>query len=369
MNVAYLCMERVRQGHPTYAHVNEIINGLRQRGTAVTLYEPRYRIDGPLPGALERLRAFAAANLRLIPNLRRYDALYVRSHFGAWPSSMMAYRLGIPIILEFNGPYEDLFLTWPATRRIAPFVKWLVRSQARRCSAAVTVTEDLAAWLRRENPGVDVSVIPNGANTDLFQPDARPSMKLPETYAVFFGAMTPWHGVRTILEAIRRPEWPERAHLVVVGNGVMRPVVEEAALADSRIHYIGARPYAEIPGIVASARVSLVPCENTGGRAATGLFPLKLFESMAAGVPVVVTDFPGQADLVRDAGCGLVVPAEDPTAFAKAVSRLVDDPSLARAMGEKGRMAAVNDHSWDKRAGDTFRLLHEIIADRRAGAV
>ena len=94
-----------------------------------------------------------------------------------------------------------------------------------------------------------------------------------------------------------------------------------------------------------------------GLRAPTGVVPLKLFEAMACGVPVVVTDLPGQADIVSRYRCGLVVPADDPVAIADAVATLARDEPLARLMGQRGRRAVVDHYSWDAAAGRTHETL------------
>ena len=88
----------------------------------------------------------------------------------------------------------------------------------------------------------------------------------------------------------------------------MRPEVEQAALKTPRLQYLGRLPYREVGAVVAGAAASLVPKIRDNDRNETGLFPVKLFEIMACGVPAIVSDYPGQADLVRRGRCGLVVP-------------------------------------------------------------
>jgi len=72
-----------------------------------------------------------------------------------------------------------------------------------------------------------------------------------------------------------------------------------------------------------------------------------------------VTDFPGQADLIRDHDCGLAVPAEDPDALAAAVAKITASPEAA-AMGQRGRDAILAAHSWDIRAGATAKVLSAV---------
>ncbi len=154
--------------------------------------------------------------------------------------------------------------------------------------------------------------------------------------------------------------------LVIVGDGPERALVEGAAEKDTDIVYLGRQPYRILPGLIAGSLCGLVPKNNLGERAETGLFPLKLFETLACGVPVVVSDFPGQADLVRDNDCGITFPAEDSESLARAVSLIAANPVRAGHMGVRGRTAIVNEHSWDLRAGQTADVLTAV---REASAV
>jgi glycosyltransferase involved in cell wall biosynthesis len=104
-----------------------------------------------------------------------------------------------------------------------------------------------------------------------------------------------------------------------------------------------------------------VPIVDVSGRAATGLAPLKLFETLAAGLPVIVTEYPTQADFVRDNACGMVVTAGDAGALARAVAALAADPIAAREMGARGRRAVEREHSWDLRAAEVDKLLRGLV--------
>ena len=123
-------------------------------------------------------------------------------------------------------------------------------------------------------------------------------------------------GIDTLIKAAYSPYWPPDVNMIIVGDGAEREVVEKAALNNTKITYLGPVPYLDI-GIVANSVASLVPKNNQGDRSSTGLFPLKLFETIACGAPVIVTDFPGQADLVRRYSCGLVIPPMIPMRWLK----------------------------------------------------
>ena len=83
-------------------------------------------------------------------------------------------------------------------------------------------------------------------------------------------------------------------------------------------------------------------------------------KTLACGVPAIVTDFPGQADLVREGRCGLIIPDGDGDALARAVAQLAAHPEEARAMGDRGLELVRREHSWQRRAEQTDRLIASL---------
>jgi len=364
--LAYLSLQATREGQASYAHVHEIIKGLKKRGWHVHLYEPSYAASAITPGPVRRAWEFAAVQLRLFTSVRP-DVLYVRHHFASFPTVLLARLQGIPVVLEVNGLYEDLFIAWPFTKKLAKLFIYTMRSQLRWADLVVAVTPQLAEWARSEG-AKKVVVIPNGANTEKFRPEVKldEDINLPSKYVIFFGALAPWQGIDTMLAAVENPRWPKDVKLVIVGDGAEREKVMVAASRSDRVCYLGPQPYDRMPGIVAGSLVALSPQNDRGRRSSLGgLFPLKVFEALASGVPVIVSDFPGMADLVRDCGCGLVIPPENHHSLAEAVSFLHNNPSVREAMGMKGRELVSKEHSWDKRAEQTHLVLLSLKRARK----
>jgi glycosyltransferase involved in cell wall biosynthesis len=179
---------------------------------------------------------------------------------------------------------------------------------------------------------------------------------------IFFGALAAWQGIDVLLAATSRLEWPSDVALVVLGEGVGRTTVERAAASNPRVQYLGVWPYRDVAGAVAHSIAGLAP--KTGGpeRTVIGLSPLKMYETVSCGTPLIATDMPSQADFVRGIGCGIVVPQEDPQALAQAVATLAGNDALARAMGMRGRAAVVAEHSWERRAGETLSVIERVRA-------
>ncbi|MFT3800667.1 MAG: glycosyltransferase [Burkholderiaceae bacterium] len=91
--------------------------------------------------------------------------------------------------------------------------------------------------------------------------------------------------------------------------------------------------------------------------------PIKLFEYMAAGIPVVISStVPGWRKIVEDSECGLSVDPKDPDAIADAIRKLRDDPEAAQQMGRNGRRAALQSYSWNTQAKGLIDLYRSIAA-------
>ena len=89
---------------------------------------------------------------------------------------------------------------------------------------------------------------------------------------------------------------------------------------------------------------------------------MKLFEYMAAGLPVVASDFPLWRAIVEEAGCGLTVDPLRPDAIAEAVDRLLTDHSLAAEMGRRGRAAVEARYHWGTQADKLLALYARLTS-------
>jgi glycosyltransferase involved in cell wall biosynthesis len=322
------------------------------------LFAPRYANGWARPGLAGRFTEYAKLQWQLCRAARPGDVVYVRAHFLAFLVSVYGRLRGLRLMQEINGPYEDLFISYPWTQCFQGLLTALQRWQFRTADALVAVTPQLKSWVLAQGVRGRVEVVPNGANVDLFRPGAPTEFTdLPAKFVVFFGGFARWQGLETMLAALDCADWPGDTHLVVIGDGQQRDLVEQAARRNPRLRWLGRLAYAAIPGVVCRSIGGLVPKNRQGDRESTGLFPLKVFESLACGVPAVVTDFPGQADLIRQHDCGLVVPPEDAPALARAVARLAADPALVAAMGSRGAAVVRREHSWQRRAEQTAHII------------
>jgi glycosyltransferase involved in cell wall biosynthesis len=173
--------------------------------------------------------------------------------------------------------------------------------------------------------------------------------------------MTQWHGIEVMLAAAQSPLWPQGVDLLLAGPVVDQSLKSRIEQAPSNLIWLDRVPQGDLPAMIRGAVAALVPTVDPRGIAAHGITPLKLFEMLACGAPVIVSDFRGMADLVRGGRCGLVVPSGDAEALARAVGELAADPDRARAMGEAGAHLIASEHSWDARAAETAQIIDGVV--------
>ena len=94
--------------------------------------------------------------------------------------------------------------------------------------------------------------------------------------------------------------------------------------------------------------------------------PVKLFEYMAAGLPVIASDFPLWKGILEESDAGLVVDARDPEAIAEAMDRLIRSPELRQVMGENARLAVLQKYNWQSEANVLLKLYEEVLSRERA---
>lgn len=178
---------------------------------------------------------------------------------------------------------------------------------------------------------------------------------------VYVGQLYRWKGVDALIEAMAH--LPGRRLTIVGGNAAADLAragahAREAGVAE-RIDFIGQVPPHQVAAWLRRARVGVVPLPRAGFlEASTFTSPLKVFEFMHAGVPLVASDLPSIRELVRPNEHALLVAPDDPAALAAGIERLLQDRALAARLAAAAAVH-VRDYSWERRAQ---RLLEFIAA-------
>jgi glycosyltransferase involved in cell wall biosynthesis len=357
LELKILYHHRIRSKDGQYVHIAELIQALRKLGHVVILVGPpafkkaKFGDDAGMiavlkrycPGFVYELMEFAYSfvaywRLREAVFAHQPDCLYERYNLlqpaGVW----LKRRFNLPMLLEVNAPlleerakYEGIALPWLA--------RWSERYTWRGADYVLVVTEVLAkrveaAGVNREN----IVVIPNGINPDHFggefdNEQAKRRLGLEGRLVLgFTGFLRDWHGLEKVMELVASadPGW----HLLIVGDGPARDALDKRAMAlnvTNRLTITGVVGRDHVAAHVAAFDIALQPAVVDYAS------PLKLFEYMALGRPVVAPAQPNIMEILTDGEDAVLFDPRDPRGLGSAVERLCRDAGLRQRIGEAAR--------------------------------
>jgi glycosyltransferase involved in cell wall biosynthesis len=308
----------------------------------------------PAPLGRSELRWSRTPAVTRLARRLRPDVVIERYHNFGGEGVRAAARLGVPAVLEVNAPIVD----YPGSAKarldraliVEPMRRWR-EYICRHVSLFVTPTADiLPAWVDRGR----VLEVEWGADVDQFRPHppgAPPyGRKDGRVLCVFAGAFRSWHGVVQLSATLARlhAAGDERFGAVFIGDGPERPAAIRAARDVPGVTFTGALPHADLPAALAAADVGVAPYDparHAPLRLGFYWSPLKIFEYMAVGLPVVAPALPRLRRLVEHEREGLLYDPADPRGLDRALVTLAD-PALRRRMGAAARERVVREFSW-----------------------
>jgi glycosyltransferase involved in cell wall biosynthesis len=343
---------------------------------ALKTFNETLGLENSLPGELRRILHDQEWGMRLKRRFENHrpDFIYERASLYATAGAFLARELERPLILELNSPLAVEQTTYRATglgELAAQAERWTLA----RADAVLAVSELLRDYAISLGADSDrVHVVPNGVDTERFHPgesdpETRKRWGLGDGPVLgFVGGLRPWHGVKVLPAVLERlaPSHPG-LKLAIVGDGPLRGDLErdvrERGLADNAV-FTGSLPHEEIAPLIRRFDVALAPYPRPDHD--FYFSPLKLFEYMACGVPVVAAGLGQIEEVVRDGDTGLLYPPDELNALLEACERLLSDPDLRLRISSAAAKEIHNHYTWDHNAERASNLARSLISARDA---
>lgn len=295
----------------------------------------------------------------LLRFVREIDCLYLRiewSNVSSTLSWLKTLRLGaLPVIWELNGTPAELQFSESASA-IAGIVSRL-RRNARACDAAIGVSEEVVDFARTDLRIDNVHCIPNGSDPDLFVPRDDPRSG-PLKCAWIGTSQAGWHDLGLLYElaaALVRAGSDIEFHLFGDPKGL-------PAGPPSNVVIRGEFRYEDLPRQLARCDVGIHFFRKSDPLVVGS--PLKLFDYMACGMPVIVNAPGQQARIIEEYGCGwFAEPSVD--AMVRQLMTIAAEPEQVSARGRRARTAVLARYNWRANAEGTLAVVRSVLRSRR----
>ena len=279
------------------------------------------------------------------------------------PYGMKLLRKGYKVIWDSHENYMDLmdhksYLPAPLRKLVASAFRSYYKRVLPRFSAVIVASVGSQKLLEKvaKNPVIITNYpIVDPKEIEALKPDYA-SKKL-----VFAGVISPQWSHRETIEAL--PDCPGVSYVLLgKGEGSFFESLKELP-GWKQVDYRGRVPFREVSGIMqecAAGMAVLRPSYNTHGNLGT-IGVTKLFEEMAAALPVICTDFTLWREIIDKYHCGVLAEPSDPQSIASAIRSLTDDPALAERMGMAGRQAVLQEYNWKTQEKKLLELYRSVL--------
>lgn len=244
---------------------------------------------------------------------------------------------------------------------LTPFHRWLTRFSLAKADVLTATGLHLAtattAFTEQSKP---VTVVPYGVDLTQFKPRKRRPRK-----KVVIGAVSRLSiekGMSYLVEAFAlvRQRYGKQVTLRIAGDGPEEDALKALAAkleVDDGIEFLGWVDHAELPALLQDFDIFALPSTYEG-------FGVAAAEASAIALPVMATNVHGIPDVVLDGRTGILTPPADPSAFAAALARLIEDVDLRHQLGEAGREYVASQYDWQQNTLQMDAIYARLLDER-----
>lgn len=380
MNIWYISPIILNKKNAWYTHTIELFKNLKMNNNIVLFSFTTKKksdfennkiliktIDKPLLWALiGEIRLFFSL-FKSYKRNNRVDIIYIRNSSFLFFHWIITKIFQVPFVIEINGIFSEEWKLSNKPKLFIWFMDKLFKIAHQNATKIIAVSESIKSILIQSHhvSQKNIVVIPNGANTDIFKPlhkeKIRNRLQLDSSffYIGFSGAFKAWHGLEELVESAPCIiEKIPNTKFVFVGDGELKNKIMEMVKKLGITHnciFINRVPYKTIPKYINAFDIGIIlkKREIPGS-------PLKLWEYMACGIPVIGTDSE-DFEILKKENAGILVDPNDIKSISYEIVKLLKNKQLIQELGLNGMQYVLNNRSWKAVSEQIERELSKTV--------
>jgi glycosyltransferase involved in cell wall biosynthesis len=342
-------------------NISLIIRGKKNDKNKVNLKEISRIPDLDFPVSL--LSYFVGFIYLFVSALKKPAVFYVRDT-GTNIAVLLGKAFGIPTVLEINGDLENEYSNMP--RPLYFLIRLLIRISYSSADYVIVPSQKLLRFMEAKRKLPRVFLVPNGVNPCKFFPmsksECRKKLKLSEAlYFCFVGHLAPWQGVENSLLAFSKllACYPNLdARYLIVGTGPflekLQALTIDLGLSES-VRFLGSVSHDQVPYIIGASDICVAPFKSQRNEK-IGISPLKIYEYLSCGRPVITSRLPG-LEIVSNLNAGIMATPDCVDDLVSAYKEMLQNFSFFEQKALSASAVIASKHSWSSRVHDITKII------------
>ena len=355
---------------------SQVINhkGIKVYQNAVSTFHSK-KMHG-LAGMVPWMDWYVARQVSRIFGEERYDAIHFHDLYLFGAASVLKRKFDVFMIGDLHEFYVEVLpdYKWTQTfpnRLLISYSKWKRKEKewlALMDKVVVVNKEMKEKTIFKGVAGGDIVIVENRLNTQVFdeyETDEEVLDKFRKSFNLLFvGGFVGNRGLEHVVDAMHKLKAYQDIHLVLVGDGALRPVLEQKVkeyALEPRVHFEGWQTQQKVKSYLLIGDVGLIPFKRTPQTDNSS--PNKLFQYMYYGLPMISSDCPSIQEIVEKEKIGIVYKSEDVKQLVNSILELYNDKEKMAAFKENGKKAVREKYNWDANVTGLLEMYKELEMD------